>query len=331
MRRACQIPGMMNGPVVLPSTRRYPVNTGFTLVELLVVISIITLLIAVLLPALSSARQAVLALKCSSNMRQLGMAYFSYISDNRGWTTDPTNTLDANNAWTRGAGVGPYYMHYSNKLVYYSYIGTTAQVSGYRANVAAKQSKSLEAFICPNEPGFDQKPLSYFPNSGLSDAGNYNGPLYGVGGQGNFTFMGTSNFAIMSRPDAYNAPSSLFFLIEKNGGGVASSSDSYRILNQNGSGWATYISSPQGADGSIGNALPSSFLHANESAKNVLFGDMHVKNLKREAFYLPGAAPKFDPSGTAVRENWYSGPAGNRTKAIMYFGKSGGVWSLLTY
>lgn len=57
---------------------------GFTLVELLVVIGIIALLIAILMPALSRAKEQANWLKCLSNMRQVGQALMMYCNNNKG-------------------------------------------------------------------------------------------------------------------------------------------------------------------------------------------------------------------------------------------------------
>lgn len=68
-----------------PRTPPRQQRPGFTIVELLVVISVIALLIALLMPALSAAREVARASQCLSNLRQVGMAGQYYLHDNDGW------------------------------------------------------------------------------------------------------------------------------------------------------------------------------------------------------------------------------------------------------
>lgn len=67
----------------MPSRSR-PRSHAFTLVELLVVIAIVGILTAILVPAISSARQSARAAVCLSNLRQIALAGQAYASDNKG-------------------------------------------------------------------------------------------------------------------------------------------------------------------------------------------------------------------------------------------------------
>ncbi len=89
-------------------SKRIGKGSGFTLIELLVVISIIALLIALLLPALSAVRVAAERMNCASNMRQIGTSIYAYAADNHGYTVPdwatagrPWRRHDARPIWSR--------------------------------------------------------------------------------------------------------------------------------------------------------------------------------------------------------------------------------------
>jgi prepilin-type N-terminal cleavage/methylation domain-containing protein len=77
------------------TTRSAP-TAGFTLVELLVVIGIIALLIALLLPSLTRARENAKRVQCASNLRQLGMGMIQYATANKMWL--PATAASGTNA-----------------------------------------------------------------------------------------------------------------------------------------------------------------------------------------------------------------------------------------
>jgi prepilin-type N-terminal cleavage/methylation domain-containing protein/prepilin-type processing-associated H-X9-DG protein len=96
---------------------------GFTLVELLVVIGIIAILVAILMPALTRARDHANRAKCLGNLRQLTAAWFMYANENKGKIVS-SETFSGPGAWvaegphTTAITKGELYRYLNNTEVY---------------------------------------------------------------------------------------------------------------------------------------------------------------------------------------------------------------------
>lgn len=113
------------------------IHKAFTLVELLVVISIIAVLIALLLPALASSRSSAQVTVCRSNMRQVTVAGHSYRRDAD--LIEPFwrfRNATADYPWEGGPVNGP--------------TGNPAQVLHQQGDVKKGYLPSGEVFFCPN-------------------------------------------------------------------------------------------------------------------------------------------------------------------------------------
>ena len=133
---------------------------GFTLVELLVVIGIISVLIALLLPALNAAKESAKRIKCMSNLRQISVAVRMYTQEWRGRTHWMTN----GGKWSIPSG-GPPLSADDNRaywgVAYLPYLAGLRNVSDPKTAVADVW-RSL--FVCPSFRVMDVDPDYSDPN-----------------------------------------------------------------------------------------------------------------------------------------------------------------------
>lgn len=107
--------------------RRKPLH-GFTLVELLVVVSIIALLIALLLPSLNKARQSAISLQCAAKQHSIGMYYTMYQTDYNGYLPAYKDTI-----------------HYSSVASWHWY-----RLRAYWPFPPNADAIGTQAFVCPS-------------------------------------------------------------------------------------------------------------------------------------------------------------------------------------
>jgi prepilin-type N-terminal cleavage/methylation domain-containing protein/prepilin-type processing-associated H-X9-DG protein len=131
---------------------RFVRRRGFTLTELLIVIGIIAVLIAILMPALSAAREHARRIKCMSNLRQLTAAWIMYANSNRGHicSSEWQDTYPGRGAPYAGYTLG------GGGYVPYNFIWTwivdTPTGQDFTHGMLWPNLKDQQVYYCPNDP-----------------------------------------------------------------------------------------------------------------------------------------------------------------------------------
>ena len=172
----------------MQATSSNRLSAGFTLIELLVVIAIISVLIALLLPAVQQAREAARRAQCVNNLKQIGLALHNYeqaigsfppgyISSVNPSVVNPCNSdqelqngVDLGTGWAWGSMILPYL----DQQPVYSSINFGLTISPpYHDNDTCSLT-SLAVYLCPSDSGPITIPVFDDPPD-PANPGSYNG------------------------------------------------------------------------------------------------------------------------------------------------------------
>src|SRR5713226_8866447 len=128
---------------------------GFTLIELLVVIAIIAILIALLLPAVQMVREAANRIKCSNNLRQLGLAAHNH-HDTQGHLPPGIGYTPLAKSGVWGNSFFHLLPYLEQENLYRSALGPvqlpTGPITMYFPGNNNVYSQPVPTFLCPSDP-----------------------------------------------------------------------------------------------------------------------------------------------------------------------------------
>ena len=230
---------------------------GFTLIELLVVIAIIAILAAILFPVFQKVRENARRASCSSNLKQLGLAFMQYNQD-----ADESFPLQEFTYAGCCAGPDPFGPQIHNRIAWGEAIYPFVKARGvYRCPDAADGPSANDATV---DDSARTGTCNYAYNRWISKDQN-----------------------TTSKLSDFSYPTSTFLLIETNHGATAEAS----VDEQNQWGWVdTYVNQLNAQGNSTGDGVNGP-QRRHSDGSNFAFADGHIKWLDARRVGLPGFGP----------------------------------------
>lgn len=266
---------------------------GFTLIELLVVIAIIALLIGIIVPALSKAKQIAGAAVCLSNQGQLGKAYYMYADENDGFLMDGQPSVPADKGH-----------HIYNGKKAHNFVGEPMQlggtvfynteledqIRGFEVGALWAYMEAPGAYNCPTDKRWRKPPLTPQPTNNNEIGGYRSYSIGGVLSAGGYNETGTGeNAAVILKYSEFSNPGSKVVFLEEQAG------DGH---NQN--YWNMYLNTPKWWDPfAIAHNDSSTFSYADGHADRHKWTDKNMIKMAAEGLKA------LDADLTSDDYNWF--------------------------
>ena len=159
--------------------KRQAARAGFTMIELLVCISVISILMGILLPAVLQSREVARRMSCQSNLRQLMTATSNFESTHGILPSGTSHKIDL--------------LPFLGETALYETAAKFSETRGHNADANPVQDAHLPYLICPSDSG-DVRTEGFFGSSfGTSYQGNAGNGVLGYGFNGVFGYGESAN------------------------------------------------------------------------------------------------------------------------------------------